>query len=310
MPFQNRPHTAGHFELTIDGHVSTAYLKAVDGGHIKTAVMDEPIGPENLRIKHGSVSEIEPISLEIGLSGGTDILKWIQGSWNKEFSRRNGMITHADFDLYKTFEHEFMDALITETTFPTLDGGSKDAAYLKIKIQPEHVVTKKATGSGRVSSNLGTKQKLWTASSFRLEIDGIPEFEQVNKIDSFTIKQGIKKLYTGEEKLPQIEPTKIEFPHITGTLALHWADKLIKWHEETNVNRVGSADPKVQKHGSLTFLGPDRKSVLFRIELYHVGLHNLTVMPSTANSDQIKRAKFELFVGSMEIDGKGPLGLE
>ena len=64
-------------------------------------------------------------------------MKWIQGSWRKEFGRRNGQITHADFNLNKQVEHEFYEALITETTFPTLDGGSKDAAYLKVKLQPE-----------------------------------------------------------------------------------------------------------------------------------------------------------------------------
>ncbi|MBL0212399.1 MAG: phage tail protein [Myxococcales bacterium] len=293
--------------MKIDGHVSTAYLKAVDGGHVKTAVMDEPIGPENMRIKHGSVVEIEPITIDLGLSGANDVLKWIQNSWRKEFSRRNGQITHADFDLYETYEHQFFDALITETVFPALDGASKDAAYLKIKVQPERIVTKKLQGGRRVTSNLGEKQKLWTASSFRLKIDTIPEFEFTNKIESFTIKQGIKKLYTGEDRFPQIEPTKIEFPHITGTLAAHYVDALQKWHDQANV--VGTADPKVQKHGSLEYLGP-KNQVLFRIELNEVGLLHLSMTPSTANSDQIKRMKFEMYVGRMDIDGQGVLGLE
>ncbi len=307
MTFQNRASTAGHFELKIDGHVSTAYLKAVDGGHVKTAVMDEPIGPENMRIKHGSVVEIEPITIDLGLSGASDVLKWIQNSWRKEFSRRNGQITHADFDLYKTYEHEFFDALIAETVFPALDGGSKDAAYLKIKVQPERIVTKKVQGGSRVNSNLGEKQKMWTASSFRLKIDTIPEFEYTNKIESFTIKQGIKKLYTGEDRFPQIEPTKIEFPHIIGTLAAHYVEALQKWHDASNL--VGTADPKVQKHGSIEFLGP-KNQVLFRIELYEVGLVHLSMTPSTAGSDQIKRMKFEMYVGRMDLDGQGVLGLE
>jgi hypothetical protein len=31
---------------------------------------------------------------------------------------------------------------------------------------------------------------------------------------------------------------------------------------------------------------------------------------STANSDQIKRLKYELYVGEMKLDGQGALGLE
>ena len=307
MTLGNVPSSAGHFELRIDRQVSTAYLKAVDGGHIKTAVIDEPVGHENQRIKHTSVAEIEPFTIEFGLSGAKDVLKWIQASWRKEFARHSGQISHADFDLYETFRHEFFDALIAETTFPTLDGASKDPAYIKIKLQPERIITQKIQGGARVTSVGGQKQKLWTASSFRLTMDGIPEFKSVNKIESFTIKQGIKKLYTGEERFPEIEPTKIEFPHLSGTLALGYCDALLDWHEASN--RTGSSDPKVQKHGSLEFLGPDN-DVLFRIELYEVGLHSFSVVASTANSDQIKRGKFELYVGRMDIDGKGILGLD
>src|SRR4051794_4894696 len=115
MTLQKRSYTAGHFELQIDGHATTAYLKSVDGGYVKQAMIDEPIGPENLRVKHSSVAEIEPMSIDFGLSGAGEVLKWIQGSWRKKWARRNGQITHANFDLYRTFEHEFYDALISET---------------------------------------------------------------------------------------------------------------------------------------------------------------------------------------------------
>ena len=307
MTLGNVPSTAGHFELKIDGQVSTAYLKAVDGGYMKRAVVEEPMGHENVRIKHTSVAEIEPFSIELGLSGATDVLKWIQASWRKDPQRHHGQITHADFDLYKTLEHEFYDALVTETTFPTLDGASKDSAYLKVKIQPERIVTQKVSGKGeRVGSNLGAKQKLFAASQFELEIHDIPEFKFTNKIDSFTIKQGVKKLYTGHETLPELVPTKIEFPHLTGTLAMGYCDAIHKWREES-IDK-GAADPSVQKHGSLMFKDP-KGNTLFSIELDHVGLFDFKMMPSTANSDQIKRAKFDLLVGVMDIDGKGSLGV-
>ena len=58
MTLQKRSYTAGNFELRIDGHESTAYLKSVDGGHVRASVVDEPIGPENVRIKHTSTVDI------------------------------------------------------------------------------------------------------------------------------------------------------------------------------------------------------------------------------------------------------------
>ena len=303
-----RVSTAGHFELMIDGHKTSAYLKSVDGGNIKTQVTEEPFGGHLQKIKHGSVAEIEPLTIDFGLSGAKDILKWIQASWRREYSRRNGQITHANFNGYATQETEFFEGLITETIFPALDGGSKEAGYLKIKVQPERIVETEKPGTGqRISGDLGVKQKQWTLSSFRLHIEGIEEMKYANKIDSFTIKQGFKKLYTGLDRFPQIEPTKIDFPNITGTLAQGYTKALYAWHDQ--VNKKGIADPKGQKHGYIEFLGPNKKDVLFRVMLDEVGLIGLSTAASTANADQIKRTKFELYVGRMDIDAGG-LGLE
>jgi hypothetical protein len=300
-------YTAGHFELAIDGHDSTAYLKSIDGGYVRASVIDEPIGPHNQRVKHTSTVDIEPFTVDFGLSGANDVLKWIQDSWNKKFNRRNGQITHANFDLFQTFVHEFYEALITETTFPTLDGASKEAAYIKIKVQPEAVTTTKQQGQ-RVKSKLGPKQKLWMCSGFRLHLEKVDGLEYANKIESFTIKQGVKKLYVGAERFPQIEPTKIEFPHIMGTISSAYADGLFKWYEQYVVK--GQNDHNAQTTGALEFLSPDRAKVLFRINLYEVGIHHLQIMQSTANTDSIKRCKFELYVGRMDIDGSGELGME
>lgn len=303
----SKSYTTGHFELQIDGHKSTAYLKQIDGGWSKANVVDDAVGADHNRIKHISTVEIEPFSLEFGLAGANDILQWIKGSWSRKYSRRNGQITHANFDLYQTYEHEFYEALITETTFPTLDGSAKDSGYIKCKIQPERVVTKKLPGSSqRVDGGTGNKQKLWSPSAFRFNIDTIDEMKYCNKLDSFTIKQGVKKLYTGSDRFPQIEPTNIQFPNLTGTISLQYADKLLKWHEDY-IN-TGVQDPKAQKTGSIEFLSPDRKQTIFRINLYEVGLNFAAIESSTANADQIKRVKFEMYVHRMEIDGSTGFG--
>ncbi len=163
------------------------------------------------------------------------------------------------------------------------------------------------TGDEKLKGAFGPKQKLWVASSFRLNIDGIDEARYANKIEAFTIKQGIKKLYTGVERFPQIEPTKLEFPNLTGTISLEYADKLLEWHEQYVMK--GRQDPSAQKTGSIEYLSPQRDKTLFSINLYEIGLMSLQVLPSQANQDQIKRMKFELYVGRMDIDGRG-LGLE
>jgi T4-like virus tail tube protein gp19 len=302
---------AGHFELSIDGHKATTFLKSCDGGWAKANVADDPIGAQSGRVKHLSTIEIEPLSFELGLAGSTQVLQWIQGSWNRKWARRNGQITHADFNLKQTFEHWFYDALMVETTFPTLDANSKETAYLKCKIQPERVQTKSLQGSGtQIAGQYSPKQKLWLSSAFRFGIDQFDGMEYTNKLESFTIKQGTKKMFTGADRFPQIEPTNIQFPNLTGTVSLAHADRLLKWHHDYVYSEKATKDIKAQLSGCIEFLSPDRKQTIFRINLSQVGLMSASIQQATANTDQIKRAKFEMFVGSMELDGAGALGLE
>jgi len=308
-------YTAGHFELVIDDSPTTAYLKSIDGGWTKHALVDEPIGPHNERIKHPSVADIDPISFDFGLSGANSVLKWIQDSWRKDFKRRSGQIIHADFNLQSTFEHHFSEALITETTFPALDGGSKEAEYTQVKSQPETVGKKKSDGKS-LTPTIGRKQKMWLCSGFRLNIDGVDGMEYANKIESFTIKQGVKKLYTGVQRFPELMPTKLEFPNLTGTISAAYAENLLKWHDKEvgkgQFERAGKKGKSGQagRTGTLEFLSPDKAKTLFRINLSEIGLLSANFIASTANSDQIKRVKFELYIGQMDLDGAGALGLE
>jgi len=301
-----KSYTAGHFELMIDGHKSTAFLKSIEGGGVKANVSDEAVAGNTHRVKHMSTVDVEPFSLEFGMSGANDVLQWIQGSWNRQWDRRNGSVTHADFNLKDSVETEFYNALVTETTIPTLDATSKESGYLKCKIQPETVLTKK-TG-GQLKALASPKQKLWTPSSFRLNIDQVDDMQYTNKIESFTIKQSIKKFYTGAGRFPQCEPTKIEYPNISGTISLAYADQLLQWQRD--YVEKGKKDKNAQRTGSIEFLSPDRKQTIFRINLFQLGLIQAAVMPSTANQDQIKRVKFEMYVHRMELDGSGKLGFE
>ena len=301
MTVQRRSYTSGHFELEIDGHKSTAYLKMVEGGNPKAAAVKEVVGTHNQHIKSISVLEVEPFSIDMGISGAKDVLKWIKDSWKKTYTRRNGVITHANFNLERTYEHEFFDALITETTFPQLDGAGKDTAYMKIKMQPERVNERKIPAGSKVQPVGGVKQKLWTNNAFRFSIDGLQGMEFTNKIEAFTIKQQVKKHFTGEARFPTIEPVSLEFPNIMGTIALEYADDLLKWKRD--YLDKGMNEEKAQRTGVLEFLGPDKKKTIFAINLFEVGIHQMQVVHSEANSDTIKRVKFDLFVGRMEMDG-------
>jgi len=305
-------YAAGHFEFRVDGLEPTAYVKSVEGGWSRATIVQDTVGANAQPVKQISTVDIDPITVEFGLGGAKDMLRWIQRSWSrKDPSRRNGQITYADFDMRAMFEHHFYEALLTDTIFPTLDGVSKEGGYIKCKLQPARVETTARGAPGpKISSNVSPLQKMWTPAAFRLNIDGIDEMKYVNKIDSFTVTLDTKKLYTGASRFPQIVPLKLKFPNITGTISFKYADKLLKWHQDyiRSQDSAGIKDADAQKSGSIEFLSPDRKRTIFRINLCEVGILYVGVTPSKANEEQIKRVKFELFVDRMNIEGSSTLG--
>jgi hypothetical protein len=301
MSLFEKANAAGMFQLTLDDTPSSAYIRSVDGGFVKASLVDEPIGTDLMRVKHTSLAEIEPFSFEIGFAGSKAVLQWIQDSWLKRFSRMSGEVHHAGAN-HRGFSSQFFtNALITETSFPTLDGGSREQPYLKFKALPEGVEYKKDTSP--VGGKFETTQKEWSLNSFRLVIDGV-KTTGVTKIEGFTVKQGVKKLYSGRQRFPELEPTKIDFPNIVAHIPEANAAAIFAWYEKFVVR--GQPDPDAERSGAIEFLGPDKKSVLLRIELHEIGLISAGLIGSQANQQAIKICRFEMYVGRMELElGRG-----
>jgi hypothetical protein len=302
-----RAYSAGHFELKIDGMPQSAHIKSIEGGWPKQNVSDEPVGGEIQRIKHGTTVEIEPIQLEVGMAQTDFLLKWIHDSWDRRFARHDGSLIHGDFNYKNVFQHDFYQALIEETTFPALDASSKDAAYLKVKLRPEMVDLKEGDGSDLVGNHKG-KQKLWTCSSFRMSLDNGVDLSKVNKIDSFTIKQGVKPVNAGPMRMAELEPTKVDFPNLKLTVSMAYAQSLFDWYKRVVID--GQDDETSETTGSIEFLDNSRTKVLFRIDLSGVGIQSFNLPKSEANQDAIKRCAIELYVTEMQIGGDVRFGLE
>lgn len=291
-------YSAGHFLFRLDDEGGdAAYLRSVAGGMVKGAVLGETVGPEYWSFKHLGAVEVDPIAFEIGMALSRPLLEWISGSWKRQFSRRDGVIIHADANFNPRLEHEFFQALITETKFPTLDGSTKEPAYLGVTVHPEWVNIKRTSGT-KVQGTVGRNQKKWLPSSFRLEIDGF-DCSRVSKIDSFSVKQKVRPLYIGAQRLPELEPISLEFSNITFYIAADYADQFMKWHDEVVIK--GAKDTSSERQGVLEFLSPDRSQVLFSIQLNQVGIYNMSIDRSEANAEIIKRAKIELYVDSMDL---------
>lgn len=295
-----RSYPANQFLFSLDDNKPEAgLLRAVSGGTIKSNVVSEGLGNDLHKVKHQGLIEIEPIELELGMSMSRPFLDWISESWSYQFSRRNGAIIHADFDYHERLAQWFYEGLIVETKFPDLDGSSKDPAYLKVKLHPERLEIKQGTGH-RIGGAISSRQKKWLQCNFELDIDGI-DCSHVNKIEGFSVKQGVHQFHTGESRYAELEPTKLEFPDLTVYTALAHAGEFLKWHEQSVVKGV----EEKPRQGHLVFLGPNNLEELFSIRLDQVGIRSIAIDNSKAGQEDIKRVKVELFVESMALEYGG-----
>ena len=66
---------------------------------------------------------------------------------------------------------------------------------------------------------------------FELHIDGM-DSDWVSKIDGFTVKQTVKPLYFGSERLPELEPVELVWPNVTFYMSEAHARSFQTWHRE------------------------------------------------------------------------------
>lgn len=312
MPsLERRAYTAGHFELAIDGVVTPGYLKSVEGGFMKLNSSDVQGGGDPIRVKHTTTREVESMTVEVGMSQVDPIWLWIAQSWRREFSRKDGHIVHADQNYKAQLQHNFYGALLEEVTIPQLDGASKDGLFMKIKFRPERIDL--LTGDqSKLQSTARSTQKLWQASAFRLTLDNGIDCSKVNKIDAFTVKQGIKQLTAGRSMrstFNELEPTKIDFPDLKIHLTMQHAGPILDWYKMVVIE--GQRETDFETSGAIEFLSPDRTKVLGKVNLYGVGIKGFSLGKSEANTDQLKRCTFDLYVSHMGLnDGDVRMMLE
>jgi phage tail-like protein len=294
MALTKRGYVSSHFALELSGGFA-GFLKSVDGGNLKAPVMTEPAGADNYVHKHIGSPDFDEISFQIGLSTSVAVNQWIKDSWGKEYARKDGAIHSCDFNYKSVSTRTFTNALITEVGFPALDGTSKEAAYLNIKIKPEEVKFKK--GDKQVVRGTFTEnQKVWVPSNFRIELDQL-NCKYISKVDAFTLKQTVTRYEIGETRNAQLEPTKLEYPNLTFYIAESHAGDWMKWAEDFILN----GNNEKEKQGAIHFLSPNLQSEIGSMKLHNVGCFSIGVEKSEAGAESIKRVKVELYVEEMDF---------
>lgn len=289
----SRSYGAGRFALVLDG--AAVPLKSAEGGAAVGTVVVGQMGPDQVSKKHVADVKYEELSFEVGFDS-KPVTEWIRSTWEGKAPRKNARLQMADLNYSVQGEREFTDALITGTTIPTLDAGSKNAAYLRVTVAPESV--REMAGSGAVVKSANKAQKAWLASNFRLELGDLPG-KRVSRIESFTVGQKVVGDQIGEFRGVQKQAGTLEFPDLKVTLSAADAGPWAKWHEEFVIK--GNGGDAQEKNGAIVFLGPNLQDELGRINLFNCGIFRFGAMRLEANADQVARVTADLYCERMEL---------
>lgn len=290
-----------HYALEIEGHLSAMSIHRIEGGYTKTALTEESFDGKPSRIKHQAHAELEPLTIEFGLAGSADMLKWIQGALRKTWPRRNTSLYRIEADGTVGTEYDGADGILTEVSFPRLDKSSKADLFVKVKIQYEHMLKTKPQPAKQDHHFVRSKAKTTSVSAFQFTIDGLSlTGKEATVIEPFAIKLGTKRSYTGNARFPSYEPTKVEFPDLTVQLPATAAAPLQGWAKELEAD---GAMNRQSKTGRLEFMSGSK--VLLGINLYDIVLKSVSSKTKSPRSTQAAFA-----VGRMDLDGPGGLSLD
>jgi hypothetical protein len=271
-------------------------LRSVEGGSATSEVVVEKGGPDGIAGKHIAGVKYNDISLETDFRSRL-LTDWVAESWKGNPARKNGSIQNLDFDYKVVSELEFMNAMVTETTLPALDAGSRDAAQIVIKLSPEYTRTKAGSGAKNSGSSAGAMQKKWLLSDFRFEMAGL-DATRVTKIDGFTVRQVSAENQIGELRDYEKGPSAIVFPNLRITLPAAYASTWMTWHEDFVVK--GNSGQAQERNGAIIYLDP-RKSELGRVNLVNCGIFGLAPVKAEPGSESFSRMVAELYCERMEF---------
>jgi phage tail-like protein len=296
-----RAYVASKFALELDGAGMMGFLNSAEGGGLKTEVQDYKQGALVDVWRQVGRAKFEDITLKVGMGMSPTFYEWIADFFTRKVTRRNGAIVAADFNYKERARRTFADALISEVGIPALDGGSKDAAFMTIKMVAEGMTYASVENGARIESPPGLRQanKLWHAANFRFNIDGMePSCKRVIKMDAFTIKQQILEYPSGNSRTPLRVPGRLEFPNLTIYVPRVDADPFI---EAANA-RLLDYDAPVEGGltASLEFTGPDR-STLCTIGMSGVDVVSAEPQKLEASAESIYMVKVMIQVEKMEF---------
>ena len=297
----NRSYAAAHFSLELDGKKDVGLFRSIEGGGVRADVMSYQQGGNYDRWKQLGKPKFEDIKLQVGMTMSGPFYSWIKAFFNGEAVRKTGAIVAADFYYNERARRAFSDAMIHELTFPQLDGGNKNAAYMNVSLAVEDIKFLPPMANQKVIDMKGMEgAKLWTSCNFRLHLEDMPDAcRNVSKIDSFTIKQNVIEYHMGGYRAPTKTPSQVEFPNLTFYLPESDAQPFFDRAAKRIVG--GEVRPAATMHGHIQTYD-NSGSPLFTVEFFGGDIFSVSPDKSDSSSEEIKQVKVEMYIERMEFD--------
>jgi phage tail-like protein len=299
---QHRAFIAGRFELELNRE-PCGLLYSIDGGNFKSEAIGEKVGGDGLVTRYPGRQKFDEITFTIGPAMAPQFWKWIKDSLHNNPSRRHGEIVALDYDHNERSRRAFYDALVSEIQFPALDAKSKEGKRITIKIAPERVVyAPEIRPRGQPVAIDYRVQKEALPANFAFRLDGIDKeiTRRVSKIEAFSVKQNIIENPVGGLLFVKKEAGRVEFPTISFMIPESHVKPFMKWWEEFvgEGNHVHSKE----RNGSIEYLDSTMRKVIGTISLQGVGITGVTFDKHEGHSEQVRQAKVDLYVESLDFN--------
>ena len=297
-----RAYVASKFAFELDGDGVLGFLNSAEGGGLKTEVVDYKQGRLVDVWRQVGRPKFEDITIKVGMGMSECFYKWISDFFNRKVSRKNGGIVMADFNYKQRARRSFIDALISEVQMPALDGASKEAAFMTVKLVPEGMTYETITGDAKVESPESLRQpnKMWHAANFRFAVDGFEAaFARTTKIDGWSIKQQILDYPSGNQRLPLKIPGRLEYPQsLSVYIPAVDAEAVIEQAQKRLLDY--DAPPQGGMTGVIELRAPD-KSTLCSINLAGVDIVSAEPQKSEASAETLAMVKVVIQCESMRF---------
>jgi hypothetical protein len=240
--------------LSVEGTV-VGSLGSVEGGSIRSEVVEEPVGAGRVSRKHIGSVQYEPFVLGVGLGLGKGLFEWIAAAIDRQVLRKDVILHQVDPESRReTGRLELIDCLLTSVRLPQLGPDEKRPGWIDVTIAPGAV--KRQTGS---DAQVGTKQTPdpLSPSTARLEISGIGPVSGLTSLAPWTFARGVEIEEHGRHL-----PTKADLGNLLLTLGEgtagfdDWVDKsMVKGEREGERTAVLSVSSKGGRKLELSFSG-------------------------------------------------------